>query len=52
MKRIGILHGRERSFPQAFCTEINSRNASVVAVPVALTEDHCGKRYKCAPVGE
>ena len=36
MKRIGILHGRERSFPQAFCSEINSRNAGAVAEPVAL----------------
>lgn len=36
MKRIGILHGRERTFPQAFCAEINSRNQGAVAEPVAL----------------
>ncbi|MSR74838.1 MAG: hypothetical protein EXS14_05130 [Planctomycetes bacterium] len=31
MKSIAILHGRERTFPEAFCTEINKRNCGVVA---------------------
>ena len=36
MKKIGILHGRERTFPEAFCAAVNARGAGVVAEPCAL----------------
>lgn len=36
MKKVGILHGRERSFPEAFCQRINSMNAGVHAEPVQV----------------
>ena len=26
MKKIGILHGKERSFPEAFVARVNSKN--------------------------
>ncbi len=28
MKKIGVLHGKERSFPEAFIERINSKNVS------------------------
>ena len=28
MKKIGILHGKERSFPEAFIVRVNSKNVS------------------------
>jgi hypothetical protein len=34
--RIGILHGRERSFPEAFVAEVNRRNAGFVAEPLRI----------------
>lgn len=37
MKKIGILHGKERSFPEAFVARVNSKNVSgVVAEPVRI----------------
>ncbi|MBK6936740.1 MAG: hypothetical protein IPH18_07515 [Chitinophagaceae bacterium] len=37
MKKIGILHGKERSFPEAFVARINSKNeAGIVAEPVRI----------------
>ncbi|HCT24418.1 MAG TPA: hypothetical protein DIW54_14270 [Chitinophagaceae bacterium] len=37
MKKIGILHGRERSFPDAFVERINSKNIpGIVAEPVRI----------------
>ena len=37
MKKIGILHGRERSFPEALVARINSKNVpGVVAEPVHI----------------
>lgn len=37
MKKIGILHGRERSFPDAFVERINSKNITgIVAEPVRI----------------
>ena len=36
MKKIGILHGRERSFPEAFCAAVNARNAGAIAEPCQL----------------
>lgn len=37
MKKIGILHGKERSFPEAFVERINSKNvANVIAEPVKI----------------
>ena len=36
MKRIGILFGQERSFPQAIVESINRRGRDVVAEPVAV----------------
>lgn len=31
MKKIGIIHGRERSFPEAFCEEVNRRDVGILA---------------------
>lgn len=37
MKKIGVLHGRERSFPEAFVKRVNSKNVpGVVAEPVRI----------------
>lgn len=39
MKKIGILHGKERSFPLAFVERINSKNVKgIVAEPVHVDE--------------
>jgi len=37
MKKIGILHGKERSFPQAFVERVNSKNVDgIMAEPVRI----------------
>ncbi|HUR65219.1 MAG TPA: hypothetical protein VMZ03_02610 [Chitinophagaceae bacterium] len=37
MKKIGILHGKERSFPEAFVERINSKNVpGIIAEPVRI----------------
>lgn len=37
MKKIGILHGKERSFPEAFVARINSKNIpGIIAEPVKI----------------
>jgi hypothetical protein len=37
MKKIGILHGKERSFPEAFIARVNSKNVpGVIAEPVRI----------------
>ncbi|MEO7768746.1 MAG: hypothetical protein ABIS01_15050 [Ferruginibacter sp.] len=37
MKKIGILHGKERSFPEAFVARVNSKNVEgIVAEPVKI----------------
>lgn len=37
MKKIGILHGQERTFPQAFVERVNSKNAEgIYAEPVRI----------------
>jgi len=37
MKKIGILHGKERSFPEAFVGRINSKNiGGIMAEPVRI----------------
>ncbi len=37
MKKIGILHGKERSFPEAFVARINSKNVpGIIAEPVKI----------------
>lgn len=37
MKKIGILHGKERSFPQAFVDRVNSKNVDgITAEPVKI----------------
>ena len=37
MKKIGILHGRERSFPEAFIERVNSKNIKgIIAEPVKI----------------
>ena len=37
MKKIGILHGKERSFPEAFVARVNSKNiAGITAEPVRI----------------
>ena len=39
MKKIGILHGKERSFPEAFVARINSKNLSGIhAEPVHISK--------------
>jgi len=39
MLKIGILHGRERSFPEAFVARVNSKNtAGIVAEPVKINK--------------
>jgi len=35
-KRIGILHGRERTFPEAFVAEINARGGDCTASPCRI----------------
>ena len=37
MKRIGIVHGQERSFPEAFCNTVNGRTAGAFAEPVGIS---------------
>ena len=37
MKKIGILFGQERTFPQAFINRVNEKNVDgIVAEPVAI----------------
>ena len=36
MKRIGILFGQERTFPEAFCQAVNTRGAGAFAEPVKV----------------
>ncbi|MBI5858530.1 MAG: hypothetical protein HZB42_12900 [Sphingobacteriales bacterium] len=37
MKKIGILHGKERSFPEAFVARVNSKNVpGILAEPVRI----------------
>lgn len=37
MKKIGILHGKERSFPEAFVARVNSKNVpGIIAEPVRI----------------
>lgn len=37
MKKIGILHGKERSFPESFVARVNSKNVSgITAEPVRI----------------
>ena len=37
MKKIGILHGKERSFPEAFVAKVNSKNIEgISAEPVRI----------------
>lgn len=37
MKKIGILHGKERSFPEAFIARVNSKNVpGIIAEPVRI----------------
>jgi hypothetical protein len=39
MKKIGILHGKERSFPEAFVARVNSKNIKgIVAEPVHISK--------------
>ncbi len=39
MKKIGILHGKERSFPEAFVARVNSKNVEgIVAEPVKIAK--------------
>ncbi|MET0637701.1 MAG: hypothetical protein ABWZ25_16850 [Chitinophagaceae bacterium] len=39
MKKIGVLHGKERSFPEAFVARVNSKNiAGIMAEPVLISQ--------------
>ena len=43
VRRVGILVGRERSFPDALISEINGRNLGVVAagdIELGVLSDH------------
>ncbi len=47
MKKIGILHGKERSFPEAFVSRVNSKNiagiqAESVSLNKAMQGEPCG----------
>jgi hypothetical protein len=43
MKKIGILHGKERSFPEAFAARINSKNLpGIMAEPVLINKEMQG----------
>lgn len=47
MKKIGILHGKERSFPEAFVARVNSKNVEgIMAEPVKIDKvvqgESCG----------
>ena len=47
MKKIGILHGKERSFPEAFVARVNSKNiagiqAESVSLNKAMQGEPCG----------
>lgn len=47
MKKIGVLHGKERSFPEAFVARVNSKNIpGILAEPVniskAMQGEHTG----------
>ena len=45
MKKIGILHGQERSFPNAFVERINSKNvAGIIAEPVKIDKERRGRK--------
>lgn len=47
MKKIGILHGKERSFPEAFVARVNAKNVEgVIAEPV-----HIDKAMQGEPSG-
>jgi hypothetical protein len=47
MKKIGVLHGKERSFPMAFVERVNSKNISgITAEPV-----HIDKAMQGEPTG-
>ncbi|HSU28098.1 MAG TPA: hypothetical protein VLJ68_06940 [Chitinophagaceae bacterium] len=47
MKKIGILHGKERSFPEAFVARVNSKNVpGILAEPV-----HIAKAMQGEPCG-
>lgn len=44
MKKIGILHGKERSFPMAFIERVNSKNPpGIVAEPVRIDKSMQGE---------
>ena len=36
MKRIGVLFGQERTFPEAFCHAVNARDTGATAEPVEI----------------
>ena len=38
MKRIGILHGRERTFPEAFCAAINASGLDIRAESIRIED--------------
>ena len=47
MKKIGVLHGKERSFPEAFVARVNSKNvpgitAESVRIDKAMQGEHSG----------
>jgi hypothetical protein len=43
MKKIGILHGKERSFPEAFAERVNSKSVpGIIAEPVKIDKEMQG----------
>jgi len=51
MKKIGILHGQERTFPQAFIERVNSKNAEgIYAEPVRIDKVMQGEATEYAVI--
>ncbi len=51
MKKIGILHGKERSFPEAFIARVNSKNLNgIIAEPVRIDKAMQGENSDYAVI--
>jgi glutathione synthase/RimK-type ligase-like ATP-grasp enzyme len=51
MKKIGILHGKERSFPDAFVERVNSKNIpGIIAEPVKIDKVMQGEATEYAVI--
>jgi glutathione synthase/RimK-type ligase-like ATP-grasp enzyme len=51
MKKIGILHGKERSFPEAFVAAVNAKNSGeIIAEPVSINKVMQGEATEYAVI--